>query len=94
MLTIYKSIDGSYLKIEPNPINIDGHTIVNYSTGKIENVILQVFDLTGKMVSSLPIEGKQINNQVIFTPRVFSAGIYTIKITGSKSVLTGKLIIR
>ena len=90
----HELLDGAYLTIEPNPTTREGYTLVSYSMGKVEQVKMEIFDVTGKMVYSLPLSAEKAKNLINFTAKTLTSGLYTVKITGTSRVLTEKLIIR
>ena len=65
-----------------------------YSTGKSENVQVQVLDINGRTVLYLQQQGNAIENLWIIPSKKLVPGLYTIKLSGSNRVLTEKLIIR
>ena len=62
--------------------------------GKVEQVKMEIFDVTGKMVYSLPLSAEKAKNLINCTAKTLTSGLYTVKITGTSRVLTEKLIIR
>ncbi len=78
------AIDNSQINIYPNPNN--GSFIIE--TKSIEKQNIQVYDITGKMVLSQPINGKtSIDGSTL------SEGVYNLSIINNKGVVNKKLVI-
>ncbi|MEO1435037.1 MAG: T9SS type A sorting domain-containing protein, partial [Bacteroidota bacterium] len=73
------------MTVQPNPAN--EYVQVQFSR-QIPNGELQVFDLTGRIVSNTPITGLQVELQVAHLPK----GQYFIRIKGESGVQIGQFI--
>jgi hypothetical protein len=74
----------------PNPFNPT--TQISFQLPANDQIRLQVFDITGRLVSTL-VEGQKSAgyHTVIFDASRYSSGIYIYQITGSFGVLTKKM---
>jgi hypothetical protein len=76
----------------PNPFNPS--TIIRFSLPKAQSVTLEVFDISGRNVSTL-ISGKveKGNNSIQFNPHNLSSGIYFYKLTSENFTETKKMVL-
>jgi len=80
----------------PNPFNPT--TLIRFSipsaSGKSQNVTLQVFDITGKLISTL-ISGRLDagDNSISFTAKNLSSGIYFYRLTAGNFVQSKRMIL-
>ncbi|HUM47988.1 MAG TPA: T9SS type A sorting domain-containing protein, partial [Chitinophagales bacterium] len=75
----------------PNPS--PGNVAVNYYLAAPAKVDMEVFDVLGNKLQNLSIEaGSGVNSAVINSDR-FPGGIYYLKITAAKQVISGKFVI-
>ncbi|MFI5211695.1 MAG: T9SS type A sorting domain-containing protein, partial [Ignavibacteria bacterium] len=76
----------------PNPFNPS--TIINYSVPKEGEISLEVFDISGRMISTLVNEVKQAGNyKYDFNAGSLSTGVYFYKLTGDGFTSTRKMIL-
>lgn len=76
----------------PNPFN--PATIIKFSVARAQNVTLEVYDVTGKLVSTLisgKIEGG--NNSIQFVANNLPSGLYFYKLTTNTFTETKKMIL-
>ena len=76
----------------PNPFNPS--TTISFSLSNADYVLLQVFDITGRLVSTL-IDGyiEAGNNNVDFNAQQLSSGIYFYKITTTKNTIVKRMLL-
>ncbi|MFA7082098.1 MAG: T9SS type A sorting domain-containing protein [Bacteroidales bacterium] len=81
------------LRLYPNPAN--SSTTLEYNLRETSNVTLQVYDMNGRMVSSLD-NGRQQAGQHSLQMNVqnLKGGIYMVRIITNNSTNTAKLIVR
>ncbi|MBP6429233.1 MAG: T9SS type A sorting domain-containing protein [Bacteroidales bacterium] len=81
------------LRLYPNPAN--SSTTLEYNLSETSNVNLQVYDMSGRMVSSLD-NGRQQAGQHSLQMNVqnLKSGIYMVRIITNNTTSTAKLIVR
>lgn len=84
--------DYQLLQNYPNPFNPS--TKIKYSIPENQNVVLKVFDILGKEISTLVNEKKQIGNyEVEFSADYLSSGIYFYRIQAGEFIDTKKFVL-
>jgi len=83
----------STLRVYPNPAS--SATTLDYTLTDASNVTLQVYDMNGRLLSSLN-KGRQSSGQHSLQMNVqnMKSGVYMIRIITNKSTNTAKLIVR
>ncbi len=83
----------SNLRVYPNPAS--STTTLDYALTDASNVTLQVYDMNGRLLSSLD-KGRQSSGQHSLQMNVqnMKSGVYMIRIITNKSTNTAKLIVR
>ncbi|MFA6200574.1 MAG: T9SS type A sorting domain-containing protein [Bacteroidales bacterium] len=83
----------SNLRVYPNPAS--STTTLDYALTDASNVTLQVYDMNGRLLSSLN-KGRQSSGQHSLQMNVqnMKSGVYMIRIITNKSTNTAKLIVR
>lgn len=83
----------STLRIYPNPAS--SQTVIDYTLSNASNVTLQVYDMNGRMLSSLN-KGRQSegNHSIQMNCEGMNKGIYMVKIITGKTSSTAKLIVQ
>jgi hypothetical protein len=81
------------LKVYPNPAY--GTTTLDYNLTQASNVMLQVYDMNGRLVSSLD-KGRQAegNHSLQMNVENMRKGIYVIRVITNTATNTAKLIVR
>jgi len=84
----------SEVKVFPNPS--DGRFQLSFEYSGLESLKAKVFDITGKEVEDITDDLVKSENSVSANVDLASpgTGIYFIRISGGKSLLTKKIIIR
>lgn len=72
------------LKCFPNPVS-DTHFTISFKTKNEERMMLSITDLSGKRVMEQCLLATRGNNRVFMEKGKLQAGIYLIKLSGSKS---------
>jgi hypothetical protein len=67
----------------PNPMV--SNSVIHFTANQSENVVLVVYDLSGKMVYQNNFKAAKGNNQIILNRQNLSSGMYFCKILNSKS---------
>jgi len=76
----------------PNPFN--PNTLIDFSVPKAGNVILEVYDMTGKKVATLVNEDKAVGNyRYDFNAGGFASGVYLYTLKADGISLTKKMIL-
>jgi hypothetical protein len=76
----------------PNPFN--PNTIIDYSVPKEGKISLEVFDVSGRMISTLVNEVKLAGNyKYDFNAGSLATGVYFYKLTGDGFTGTRKMIL-
>jgi hypothetical protein len=81
------------MNLYPNPAN--NSTVLNYSLNASSNVMMNIYDINGRLISSLD-KGRQssgAHTQVIDV-RSMDKGVYMIQIITNNAVSTAKLIVQ
>ena len=82
----------SVLEVFPNPFN--PQTSIRYQTFNDEKIVLQIFDVNGRLIDSLidrfHVKG---NHQIIWFAEQYPSGIYFIKLTTSSTTNTEKILL-
>lgn len=74
----------------PNPFNPS--TSIRFTVPEVSNVKLEVFSLTGELISTLVNEVKEVGSyDVSFDASKLSSGIYLYKLTAGKNIITKKM---
>ena len=81
------------LRVAPNPFSTT--TTISYSLPSSGNVSLKVFDVTGKIVTTLANGYQRSGSYSLapFIPRSLSSGIYLLKLETESGTTTSKLIV-
>ena len=81
------------LRAYPNPAS--SNTTLEYNLGETSNVTLQVYDMNGRMISTID-KGRQAKGQHTLQMNVqnLKTGIYMVRIITNNSTNTAKLIVR
>jgi hypothetical protein len=75
----------------PNPFNPS--TAISYLLPKTSNVILKVYDMLGREISTLVNEEQQKgNHQIYFKPYNLASGIYLVRISTESFTATNRII--
>lgn len=87
------SKEGATLRVYPNPAY--GTTTLDYNLTETSSVMLQVYDMNGRLVSSLD-KGRQSegNHRVQMNVENMKKGVYVIRVITNNSTNTAKLIVR
>ena len=82
----------SVLEVFPNPFN--PQTSIRYQTFNDEKIVMQIFDVNGRLIDSLidrfHVKG---NHQIIWFAEQYPSGIYFIKLTTSSTTNTEKILL-
>ncbi|HNW98962.1 MAG TPA: T9SS type A sorting domain-containing protein [Bacteroidales bacterium] len=62
--------------------------------GKSENLILNIFDITGKMIYNQNINVLDSNNPLTISSHLFSYGVYIFRLQSEKESVVLKTLIR
>ncbi|MBX2976628.1 MAG: T9SS type A sorting domain-containing protein [Ignavibacteriaceae bacterium] len=74
----------------PNPFNPS--TTIRFTVPEVSNVKLEVYSLTGELISTLVNEVKEVGSyDVSFDASKLSSGIYLYRLTAGKNVITKKM---
>lgn len=76
----------------PNPIEAGRNSNLLMTTTSEEEVVLEVIDGSGNLMTSTVLEGKESYNVSLDT-ETYASGIYVVKLTSVSSVLTYKIMI-
>lgn len=77
----------------PNPAQ--GEIIVEFSISSAEEAICRIFDISGKLISTIPINAQVGNNKKSIDIRNLPNGMYTLSIeTKTKHIRTSKFIVK
>jgi hypothetical protein len=76
--------------IAPNPANEEVKVYMNAS--EKQTVQLWIADITGKIVVQEEAALNTGNNVISISLQALNSGVYTVKVTGSKQLYTGKFI--
>jgi len=76
----------------PNPFNPS--TSIRFNLPEADKVLLQVFDITGRLVTTL-IDGRlgAGNHDVVFNAQTLSSGIYIYRITTSENTIAKRMLL-
>ena len=83
---------GNEFKIIPNPNN--GIFNIEYSSGSIENIIIQVYDFTGRLINDKMVRKNSDDINIPMNLSRQPEGFYLIRMVGEEGVKTGKVTIR
>lgn len=76
---------------EPNPFTHE--TVIKYTLPQtINNAFMAVYDLTGKQITTFPIDQKG-SSSIVITSEKLAAGIYIYSIVGDGKVVDSKRMI-
>lgn len=82
------------LKIYPSPAKSTASVSLNFLQSKKSNLIISVFNTSGKMVYEIEEEGSLPGNKSFeISLNDFSVGIYLVRVIGDDFVLTNKLTV-
>lgn len=80
------------LNVRPNPLS--GATTISYSLPRAGNISLKLYDITGKLVTTLIAGQHQSGSYSLRVPRAgLSAGVYLLKLETGTATATTKLIV-
>lgn len=82
------------VSIYPNPVNGGTSVQVQFNSTSTTTAQLQVFDNTGRVVASEPLQLQNGSNIYSLTTNNWGAGIYFVRIVGEQVNLTRKLIVQ
>ena len=82
--------DFQFITARPNPFN--DRTALEFVLSKGESVALNVYNISGSLVSSCDFEGAAGMNQIYWQPENLSAGIYFFRIQAGMNIAAGKLL--
>jgi hypothetical protein len=71
----------SQLKVYPNPMNVQG--TIEYSLTKADKISMDIYDIQGKLVKSIPVESGPGSHTVTFNVTDMHTGTYIATLTGS-----------
>ncbi|HTB08155.1 MAG TPA: T9SS type A sorting domain-containing protein, partial [Bacteroidia bacterium] len=69
------------LKVYPNPMSVQG--TIEYSLTKADKISLDIYDIQGKLVKSIPVESGPGSHSVTFKVSDMPAGTYIASLTGN-----------
>ncbi len=82
----------SLTEIKPNPVSYS--TTIVFTLSQFQKVSLKIFDMNGKLVSTLTNKNFEAGqNQIEFTTEKFEAGIYFLKMETGENLFTKKIIV-
>ncbi|MEX1187608.1 MAG: T9SS type A sorting domain-containing protein [Bacteroidia bacterium] len=88
------SFDGAEVQAINSWVNQDRNIQIQVTGRKRENLSMQIFDETGRLVLSEQLSiGKGMNSHLLYNPGLAS-GIYLLRIDGGRKMYTQKLVIR
>lgn len=80
------------LKIYPNPMNISGTVQINLA--KEDNLIVTVYDLTGRAVQSMQLGTQAAGEHLIpLSVSNYRSGVYIVNVTGNNYHRTGRFVV-
>ena len=79
--------DGIFVNVSPNPAS----TFININYSGFDNAQIQIFDMSGKLITSKKAIGSYLSINVGECP---AKGVYVLKITGTNKSVVRKIIIQ
>ncbi|HTB08156.1 MAG TPA: T9SS type A sorting domain-containing protein [Bacteroidia bacterium] len=84
--------EGSSMKVYPNPMNVQG--TIEYSLTKADKISVDVYDIQGKLVKSIPASNSTIGTHTVtFSVTDMPAGTYIATLTGSDFRKSARFIV-
>lgn len=78
----------------PNPVENSGTLTLEYDAIENEEVILMIFDVSGKIIQTRSILVKEGPNKIEFNPEFGSSGVYLLQVQGSSGAQLFRLFVK
>ena len=95
-VSVPESADLQKFSVSPNPVQRNGNVSMTYKLNEAENVSIEMVNMTGSVVMTLPIGNKAAGNHTsqFNLPANITGGIYFLRIRGKQGTyITTKLVV-